>query len=628
MESTHVNRHPDFELGFRTVEFGSRTRCLWEADREVERILSESCSLEETRDELYGYLDRLDREQRGRDKSVDELDLAKAREAIDVFRNLLSPANEARVGFSTLELMQQMVFEQGDDATDSIGEGFTEEIYHLLLAIHGETEIGKGWMGKEWALDPIVRAAKPVFHGENAGRMRSTYLDLMASAARRRIDSFPCGLDEALVEERTHNREAIVSHFGARENDWWDPEWQRAHILRGSAGARDVGALVPLSPSERKAIETAVNGEIPWAITPYYLSLFDFRSASRRRDGQVRAQVIPPIHTVMRMIEHRNDRGDALDFMGEHDTSPVDWVTRRYPMVAILKLTEACPQICTYCQRNWEVEADAVCVAHSDEQIDHALNWFARHPAITDVLVTGGDPLAVGPEPLLRVLDGLSALPHITHIRIGTRVPVTMPMLIDASLAERIGAYVETGRRGISVVTHIESALEITPELAQAVNLLRRAGISVYNQMVFTLHASRRFQAVAARMAMKRAGVDPYYTFYTKGKEEHRDYLVPIARVVQERKEEARLLPGIFRTDEPVFNVPKLGKNHLRASQDRELIAIRPDGRRVYLFHPWEKAIAPVKPWMYVDCSIHGYFARLERLGEDLADYESIWTYY
>ena len=138
MESTHVNRHPDFELGLGRVGFGSRTRRLWEADREIERILSGSCSLEETRDELYSYLDRLDRKQRGRDRLADELDLAKAREAIDVFRNLLSPANEARVGFSTLELMRQMVFEQGDDAAELIGEGFTEEIHHLLLAIHGK----------------------------------------------------------------------------------------------------------------------------------------------------------------------------------------------------------------------------------------------------------------------------------------------------------------------------------------------------------------------------------------------------------------------------------------------------------------------------------------------------------
>jgi len=628
MESAQGNRHPGFELGFRQVEFRPQTSHLWEADLEIEEILREDCSLAETRDRLYAYLDQLDREQRGHTRSTDELDLAKAREAINVFRSLLSPANENRVGFSTLELMRQLAAEQDDNVVEAAGEGFAEEVRHLLLAIHGRTGVGQGWMGKEWALDPIVRTAPPVFHGENPGKMRSTYLDLMASSARTRIDSFPCGLDQPLVQERVAHRDAILSHFGGRERDWVDPRWQRAHILKGGAGARDIEELVPLAPAERWAIATAITHGIPWAITPYYLSLFDFETASRTQDGQVRSQVIPPAHTVTRMIEHRSDRADVFDFMGERDTSPADWVTRRYPMVAILKLTESCPQICVYCQRNWEIQADAVCVAHNNQQIDRALRWFALHPSITDVLVTGGDPLAVDRDQLFRVLDCLADLSHVTHIRIGTRIPVTMPMLIDEALADRIGSYVRLGQRGVSVVTHIESAFEVTPDLAQAVHRLRSAGVPVYNQMVYTLQTSRRFQAVAARIAMKRAGVDPYYTFYAKGKEEHRDYLVPIARVLQERKEEARLLPGIFRTDEPVFNVPKLGKNHLRASQDRELIAIRADGRRVYLFHPWEKAIAPVKSWMYVDCPIHGYFARLERLGEDPADYESIWTYY
>ena len=74
--------------------------------------------------------------------------------------------------------------------------------------------------------------------------------------------------------------------------------------------------------------------------------------------------------------------------------------------------------------------------------------------------------------------------------------------------------------------------------------------------------------------------------------------------------------------------MPGLGKSHLRAKQDRELIAIRPDGRRVYLFHPWEKGIAPVGPWPYVDVSIREYLDRLAELGEDPSDYESIWTYF
>ncbi|GAI53504.1 unnamed protein product, partial [marine sediment metagenome] len=63
-------------------------------------------------------------------------------------------------------------------------------------------------------------------------------------------------------------------------------------------------------------------------------------------------------------------------------------------------------------------------------------------------------------------------------------------------------------------------------------------------------------------------------------------------------------------------------------SQDRELIGIKRSGRRVYLFHPWEKGIAPVKPWPYVDTAITHYLARMEQLGEDPKAYESIWYYY
>jgi len=85
-----------------------------------------------------------------------------------------------------------------------------------------------------------------------------------------------------------------------------------------------------------------------------------------------------------------------------------------------------------------------------------------------------------------------------------------MPMRITDELAEMLGKYIEPGRRNVCFVTHIESAAEITPDLAAAVCKLRRQGIYVYNQQVFTLNTSRRFQTVANRIAMKKVGVDPY----------------------------------------------------------------------------------------------------------------------
>ena len=169
---------------------------------------------------------------------------------------------------------------------------------------------------------------------------------------------------------------------------------------------------------------------------------------------------------------------------------------------------------------------------------------------------------------------------------------------------------------------------QVTRDTAMAIKRVKMQGLHVYNQQVFTFANSRRFETAALRIAIKQIGVDPYYTFNMKGKSEIENYAVPVARILQERKEEARMLPGMFRPDEPVFNVPFLGKNHLRAWQDHELIAIQPDGRRVYSFHPWEKNIEKVKPYIYIDVKIRSYLQQLQDRGEDIEDYRSIWYYY
>jgi len=412
-------------------------------------------------------------------------------------------------------------------------------------------------------------------------------------------------------------------------DDWDDYYWHLKHIFQDKDDLENLKKLVPLTKDDIKAIEIAIENKIPFGITPYYLSLFDFSRSDRKYDYQVRSQVLPPMHYVTLMKKHRKERSYYFDFMGEHDTSPEALITRRYPMISILKPYDTCPQICVYCQRNWEITGPMMPEAMpSKESLDKALDWFANHTSMIDVLITGGDPLALGDEKIKYIMDRLCKMEHVINIRWATRTPVTVPMRITDKLAKLIGSYIKPGKRNICVVTHIEGASEVTPELAEAVMKFRKQGIYVYNQLVYTLETSRRFQNVAARIAMKKAGVDPYYTFYPKGKEEHKDYLVPVARLWQERKEEARLIPGIFRTDEPVFNVPRLGKNHVRAWQDRELIALNKEGRRIYLWHPWEKGIAFVEPYVYKDLPIYKYLQELAKRGENIEEYKSIWHYY
>ena len=94
------------------------------------------------------------------------------------------------------------------------------------------------------------------------------------------------------------------------------------------------------------------------------------------------------------------------------------------------------------------------------------------------------------------------------------------------------------------------------------------------------------------------------------------------------RKEEARLVPGTVRTDEPVFNVPRLGKNHLRAGQDRYLIGFEADGSRIFEFLPWEKNLCPAPSYVYRDVAILDYLQSLSHRGENPNDYRNIWYYF
>lgn len=607
---------------------GEAPNNLWKHDRQVYRILQESQDVETGRIALFNYLKSLEWKYRRGEMGVHKLEYATAIEALRVFSNLISPRNEEIAGFSTLEYLWRAASGSlGSD--DELAPGFVEEFKHLLKAINGQAGLSEGWLGPVLADDGVEPVDFSAIEGRAAGVARSDFLDHANDEVMKLVNRHPTGLDPEMVAKRERNRQRIIDFFDATLEHWYNHRWQLRYIFKDKEGLERLQQLVSLTEEDVEAIRLCVEYDVPFGITPYYLSLFDFDSAGRKEDAQVRSQVIPPMHYAERMIEHRDDREHYFDFMGEHDTSPVDLVTRRYATVAIIKPFDTCPQICVYCQRNWEITGPMMPQAMATpEQLDDALDWFAAHPAVRDILITGGDPLFMSDDTIKRMMDRLSRMEHIINIRWATRAPVTMPMRITDELAEMLGGYIEPGRRNVCFVTHIESAAEITPDLAGAVHKLRRQGMYVYNQQVFTLNTSRRFQTVANRIAMKKVGVDPYYVFYPKGKEETRDYLTPVARVVQERKEEARLLPGIFRTDEPVFNVPRLGKNHIRAWQDRELIGIRPDGRRVYLWHPWEKGITPMEPWPYVDNSIYEYLQRLEQIGEDPQDYESIWYYY
>ncbi|HUU26335.1 MAG TPA: KamA family radical SAM protein [archaeon] len=593
---------------------------LWEANPEIYSCLKSASDLEEAREALYSYLERAEREIFKLDNDLHILEKATVRECIRAFKSIIGPINEYRTGVSALDYLWKLARGKREELINEVSVGFLMEFINLFRGVAGRSNIYFESKEAKKGIPDFLR-----LEGHAASVARTEILDEMGATIQKYLKKYSWGLDPDVINWRKENRNRILSYFGGDESDWNDYHWHLKHVIRD---AEPLLSLIELTVDQQEAIKKASRNRIPFGITPYYLSLMD-RNFAIGYDHGVRAQVIPPPDYVDIMTEHRTDRGIIFDFMGEHDTSPIDLVTRRYPGIAILKPFNTCAQICVYCQRNWEINEvlDPKAKA-SRKSLDEALAWFDSHRSVGDVLITGGDPCIMKDEPLRRILTELAKKDQIYRIRIGTRTPVVLPMRWTDNLVRIISEFHEPGRREIAIVTHFEHSYEITPEAMEAVQKVRKTGIGVYNQQVFTVENSRRFETAKLRRDLRLIGVDPYYTFNMKGKEETRRYMVPIARILQERKEEARLFPGLDRTDEPVFNVPKLGKNHLRSWQDHRLVMILPDGSRVYEFHPWEKNIKPVPPYNYIDVPIYDYLEELAARGENIRDYRTIWFYY
>ncbi len=593
---------------------------LWSANPIIYTILKMAPSLERAREQLYNYLNEQERWVFDVDNDLHPLEKSTVRECARTFKSIIGPINEKRTKTSAIKHLYDLVKKNGNDETPEISRGFILEFLHLFKGVAGLSGI--------YSESGVFKKEVPSFikmDGIDAAKLRSDQLDIEEQIIEKYTKKYPTGLDPEVIKQRKLNKKRILKYFKASEKDWLNYHWHYKNIIRNADTLKN---LIEISEEDNEAINLANRYNIPFGITPYYVSLMDY-DASRTRDHSVRAQVIPPLHYVQLMAKHRHNRSEALDFMGEHDTSPIPLITRRYPQIAILKPYNSCPQICVYCQRNWEINEvlDPGAMA-TPRSLEKALAWFENHPSIQDILITGGDPIVPSNKRLKPILDRIAGFPHIKRIRIGTRIPITLPFRFNDDLINLLSSYHVFGKREVAIVTHVQHVWEITPECIDVIKKIKMCGINVYNQAVYTFENSRKFEMVALRQLMRLCGIDPYYTFNAKGKEETRDYRVPIARLLQERKEEARLIPGLDRTDEPVFNVPRLGKNHIRAWQDHRVVMILPDGRRVYEFHPWEKNIKPVPLYNHTDVAIWDYLKMLKKHGEDIHDYRTIWYYY
>ncbi len=152
-------------------------------------------------------------------------------------------------------------------------------------------------------------------------------------------------------------------------------------------------------------------------------------------------------------------------------------IVHRYPDRVLLIVTLRCSAYCRYCTRRRVVgEEDR---AITEPELKAALKYISGHAEIRDVLISGGDPLVMSTEKLEHIVSSLRAIPHVDIIRIGTRVPVVLPMRITDELLQMLKKY-----QPVWINTHFSHPREITKEAERASAAIVDAGIPLGNQSV------------------------------------------------------------------------------------------------------------------------------------------------
>lgn len=302
-------------------------------------------------------------------------------------------------------------------------------------------------------------------------------------------------------------KDLILAHFQATQSDWEDWRWQMRHRIND---VETLQAIFPLS-EERKDEIAHVGKTYRWAVSPYYLSLMNFDNP----DDPVLLQGLPQRDELL-------DQEGEEDPMGEAITSPAPCITRRYPDRLIINVTNICGMYCRHCQRRRNIgETDQ---HHSKEDLKAALDYIRANPEIRDVLVTGGDALLLSDSTLDWLLGELHSIPHVEIKRLGTRVPVTLPMRITDELIRILAKYPP-----IYINTQFNHAKEVTMDAKKAADKLVSAGVILGNQAVL-LKGINNDPDVMKKMNQEllKIRVRPYYIFHAKNVKGTRHFIPSI----------------------------------------------------------------------------------------------------
>lgn len=273
----------------------------------------------------------------------------------------------------------------------------------------------------------------------------------------------------------------------------------------------------------------------PMNIPRYYLSLIDSKDAN----DPIRKLCIPRPDELVVAGAMGETTGDPY---GDDQHDKGNGVLHKYDYTALVVATEYCSMYCRHCFRKRLVGQDT---DHTVKSFIKAAEYVAEHPEITNVVISGGDPMMMKTSVLARMLDALRDIDHLNYVRIGTRTPVVYPMrLFEDALIDLLADF--NRDKALYVPTHFNHVNEITPEATEAVARLRGAGVTVNNQGVLLRGINDSVEALADLMnGLVKIGVNPYYLYQCMPVAQVRHHFqIPLKEAVDTVDEARRHLDG------------------------------------------------------------------------------------
>ncbi len=274
---------------------------------------------------------------------------------------------------------------------------------------------------------------------------------------------------------------------------------------------------LPLTSESERAKLREVQKRYAFRVTDYYADLIDWSDPH----DPLRRLVVPSVEEL--------EEWGRLDASNERSITVARGTQHKYEDTALLLCNEICGAYCRYCFRKRLFMDDN---EEASLDVSEGLEYIRSRPEVTNVLLTGGDPLLMSPRKLISIIEEVRKIEHVHIVRIGSKMVAFNPWLIldQPELLEGL-ARLSTPEKRIYMMNHFDHPRELTPPVLEALDMLMRAGVLCVNQCPL-IQGVNDCPDVLARLFRRLSfiGVPPYYVFQGRPAEGNAPYKVSIAR--------------------------------------------------------------------------------------------------